>query len=35
LSPVTRRDWGHRAGYVADPDGHVVALAEVDRNIPA
>ncbi len=35
LSPVARRDWGHRAGYVADPDGHVVAFAEVDRNAPA
>jgi catechol 2,3-dioxygenase-like lactoylglutathione lyase family enzyme len=30
LSPVTVRDWGHRAGYVADPDGHVVAFAEVE-----
>jgi uncharacterized protein len=28
LSPVQRRDWGHRAGYVADPDGHVIAFAE-------
>lgn len=28
LSPVTPRDWGHAAGYVMDPDGHVVAFAE-------
>lgn len=27
LSPVTPRDWGERVGYVADPDGHVVAFA--------
>ena len=30
LSPIALRDWGHRAGYVADPDGTVVAFAEVD-----
>ena len=29
LSPVTPRDWGHAVGYVLDPDGHVVAFAEV------
>lgn len=23
------RDWGHRVAYFADPDGHVVALAQV------
>ncbi|HEY1954588.1 MAG TPA: VOC family protein [Polyangiaceae bacterium] len=27
LSPIAPRDWGHRAGYVLDPDGHVVAFA--------
>ncbi len=27
LSAIARRDWGHRAGYVLDPDGHVVAFA--------
>lgn len=27
LSPLERRNWGHEAGYVADPDGHVVAFA--------
>jgi catechol 2,3-dioxygenase-like lactoylglutathione lyase family enzyme len=26
-SPLTPRDWGHEAGYVLDPDGHVVAFA--------
>jgi catechol 2,3-dioxygenase-like lactoylglutathione lyase family enzyme len=28
LSPVTLRDWGHRVGYLLDPDGHVLAFAE-------
>lgn len=28
LSPVRDRDWGDRAGYVADPDGHVLAFAQ-------
>jgi uncharacterized protein len=27
LSPLAERDWGHRAGYVTDPDGHVLAFA--------
>lgn len=27
LSQIELRNWGHRAGYVADPDGHVVAFA--------
>ena len=27
LSPVALRDWGDHAGYVADPDGNVVAFA--------
>ena len=31
LSPVRARDWGHRAGYAADPDGHVLGFAEVVR----
>lgn len=30
LSPVQARDWGHRAGYCLDPDGHVLAFAEQD-----
>jgi uncharacterized glyoxalase superfamily protein PhnB len=29
LSPIKLRDWGHEAGYVLDPDGHVVAFARV------
>lgn len=29
ISPLTLRDWGHRAGYCLDPDGHVIAFAEV------
>lgn len=28
VSPVGLRDWGDRVGYVADPDGHVIAFAE-------
>lgn len=27
LSPAADRDWGDRAAYVADPDGHVVVVA--------
>lgn len=27
LSPIQPRDWGDRAGYVLDPDGHVLASA--------
>jgi len=27
LSAIAPRDWGHRVGYVLDPDGHVVAFA--------
>lgn len=28
ISPLTLRDWGHRAGYCLDPDGHIVAFAQ-------
>lgn len=28
ISPLILRDWGHRAGYCLDPDGHVVAFAQ-------
>lgn len=28
LSPVQPRDWGHRAGYLLTPDGHVLAFAD-------
>lgn len=27
LSPLRTRDWGHRAAYALDPDGHVLAFA--------
>ena len=27
ISKVAERNWGDRAGYVADPDGHVLAFA--------
>ncbi|MEZ4744366.1 MAG: VOC family protein [Bdellovibrionota bacterium] len=27
LSPILERDWGDYAGYVLDPDGHVIAFA--------
>jgi len=27
LSPLLDRDWGHRAAYSLDPDGHVLAVA--------
>lgn len=27
LSPLLDRDWGHRAAYSLDPDGHVLAFA--------
>lgn len=28
LSPMQVRNWGHRAAYSMDPDGHVLAFAE-------
>lgn len=31
ISPIEERDWGDRAGYVLDPDGHVVAFAGESR----
>jgi catechol 2,3-dioxygenase-like lactoylglutathione lyase family enzyme len=27
ISPIAIRDWGDTAGYVADPDGHIIAFA--------
>jgi uncharacterized glyoxalase superfamily protein PhnB len=27
ISPITLRDWGDYVGYIADFDGHVIALA--------
>lgn len=29
VSPLSPRNWGHAAGYFCDPDGHVLAIAEV------
>lgn len=29
ISPLILRDWGHRAGYCLDPDGHIIAFADV------
>ncbi len=29
LSPILKRDWGDRAAYSLDPDGYVLAFAEV------
>ncbi|PKP01239.1 MAG: glyoxalase [Bacteroidetes bacterium HGW-Bacteroidetes-6] len=28
LDAVSNRDWGHRVGYVSDPDGYVIAFAQ-------
>lgn len=28
ISPIMDRDWGDKACYFADPDGHVIAFAE-------
>lgn len=27
ISPIATRDWGDTAGYVTDPDGHIIAFA--------
>jgi len=31
LTGLEDRDWGHRAAYSLDPDGHVLAFAEEIR----
>lgn len=28
ISPVQDRDWGDKACYFADPDGHIIAVAQ-------
>lgn len=28
VNEAADRDWGHRVAYYADPDGHVIALAQ-------
>jgi catechol 2,3-dioxygenase-like lactoylglutathione lyase family enzyme len=32
LSPILPRNWGHDAGYVLDPDGHVLGFAHVHQS---
>ena len=27
ISPICERNWGDSAGYVSDPDGHIIAFA--------
>jgi uncharacterized glyoxalase superfamily protein PhnB len=29
VSMVSKRDWGDKVGYVADPDGHIIAFASI------
>lgn len=29
VSPMSPRSWGHLAGYCLDPDGHVIAFAQI------
>lgn len=31
VSPIQNRDWGDRAGYLADADGHIIAFAEIKK----
>ena len=33
VSKIQDRDWGHSVGYVADPDGHIIAFAKEIRVI--
>lgn len=28
MSPMLERNWGHRAAYSMDPDGHILAFAQ-------
>ena len=30
ISPLQDRDWGDKVGYIADLDGHIIAIAEVN-----
>ena len=32
ISSVSLRDWGHLVCYIADPDGHVIALAQENNS---
>lgn len=29
ITSAVLRDWGHKVGYVSDPDGHIIAFAEI------
>lgn len=31
LNEVCNRDWGHRVGYVSDPDGYIIAFADTQQ----
>ncbi|HNB09672.1 MAG TPA: VOC family protein [bacterium] len=31
IDPIAERDWGDTVGYVADPDGHVIAFASKSK----
>lgn len=33
LSESAERDWGHRVAYCLDPDGHVLAFAEIINRV--
>lgn len=28
ISEIAPRDWGDKAGYISDPDGHIIVFAE-------
>jgi len=32
VSPIASRDWGDTVGYLADKDGHIIALAQKGNN---
>lgn len=33
VSAASLRDWGHCVGYLADPDGHILAFAQKESNV--
>jgi len=33
LSPMQERDWGDRACYIMDPDGHIIAFATLPPDL--
>ena len=32
ISPLKERDWGHTAAYSLDPDGHILAFADITND---